>query len=71
MKKIQKNINGITLPPKIMKELKHYYKTKIPRCVRCHKNMVHATDSRTKEISKYLWRPLCKCSKKEYVLCVG
>ena len=40
-------------------EVEHLRKTKIPRCPICHKNMVNAIDSKTKEISPYLWRTVC------------
>ena len=40
-------------------EVEHLRKTGIPRCAVCHKNLVNAIDSKTKEISPYLWRTDC------------
>ena len=45
-------------------ENKHFEKTKIPRCFKCHKNMVNGIDSVTKKISKYIWEYDCDCQSK-------
>jgi len=55
----------------IKKEIKHLHKTGIPRCHHCHKNWVNDIDSITKEISKYLWKPNCKCLKVQIRLSIG
>lgn len=34
----------------------------MPRCSICQKPMVNAIDSKTKKISKYLWRTTCSHS---------
>ena len=33
-----------------------------PRCHVCNKEMVNVIDSKTKKISKYLWKPNCEHS---------
>ena len=52
-------------------EIEHLRKSEIPRCIYCKKNFVNTKDTRTGEISKYLWKPDCKCVKKDFTLCLG
>ena len=55
----------------VAKEIKHFYKTKVPRCPHCHKDYINVVDSITKRISKYSWKPTCKCIKKPIRLSIG
>ncbi len=57
----------------IKKEVKHLQKTGIPRChnPKCRKEWVHDIDSITKKISKYSWKPNCKCIKKPIRMSIG
>lgn len=41
------------------------------RCVKCKKPLVHAKDSKTGKISKYLYRWDCDCVPKSWRLSVG
>ena len=43
-------------------ETEHFLKTEIPRCSKCKKKMVKGIDSKTKKVSKYLWKYDCKCN---------
>lgn len=51
------------VPKDVWKEILHLRKTKVPRCLLCKEDYVHAVDSKTKKISKYLWKPVCECVK--------
>lgn len=42
-----------------------------PKCLHCNKEMVNAVDSRTKNISQYIWKPNCVCIGGNFRLCIG
>ncbi|MBI2135730.1 hypothetical protein HYU06_01525 [Candidatus Woesearchaeota archaeon] len=46
------------------KELKHLKETGIPRCLYCQEPMINIVDSRTKKMSKYLWKNNCRHNTK-------
>ena len=52
-------------------EIEHLRKSETPRCIYCKKNFVNTKDIRTGRISKYLWKPDCKCVKEGFTLCLG
>ena len=56
---------------KIKEEIEYLQKNKIPRCMKCKKNMVNGVDSITKKVSKYLWVYDCDCNPKNLSLMVG
>ena len=45
----------------IKEEVKHMQKTGIPRCMICKKDFINDIDSITGKVSKYLWKPDCRC----------
>jgi len=53
----------------LIDEVKHLQKTNIPRCMKCKKNFVKIEE----ESSKYhsVWKPGCKCMKKDLKLSIG
>ena len=59
------------LMKEIREENEHLKRTKIPRCSRCHRNMVNGIDSVTKKISKYIWEFDCDCQPKDMRLMMG
>ena len=59
------------IPKKIQEEVKHLQESGIPRCPHCHKDYENAFDTKTKKISKYLWKPTCKCIKHPVQLAMG
>ena len=38
------------------------------KCQTCGKRWIHSVDSITKKLSKYLWKPNCKCYPEDFVL---
>ena len=40
-------------------------------CPRCGMPFIHAIDKKTEKLSKYLYKPDCKCYKKSIVIAVG
>ncbi len=71
VKNIFKNLKEIKEIKEIKEEIKHFQETGIPRCMYCKKNFVNDIDSITKKKSKYLWKPICKCSKSKLRLSIG
>ena len=53
LKEIQKQIH----------EKKFVDKDGVPHCVECKKKMINAIDSKTKKVSKYLWKNTCGHAK--------
>ena len=60
--------NEKELMEEIRHEQEHFKKTGIPRCPKCHRNMVNGIDSKTKKISKYIWEFDCDCQPKNVKL---
>ena len=56
---------------RLKSELEHFQRTKIPRCGTCHKDFVHAVDSKTGLLSLHLFKPDCSCHKSGLILSVG
>ena len=54
---------------KLQKMMKEF--TKNPKCTKCGKKFINDIDSKTKKISKYLWKPTCKCINKNFRLSIG
>ena len=42
-----------------------------PSCLNCGKEFVNAIDSKTKKISKHLWRADCECINKKILVSIG
>jgi hypothetical protein len=68
--KIPRELKGVVTDD-VRKELDHLHKTGIPRCLKCHKDYVHAVNSKTGELSEYLWKPVCDCIKKPVMISLG
>ena len=64
--------DSYVIPLEIQKELDHYRKSRVPRCSKCKVNFIHTIDSKTKKLSKYLWKPNCDCKGiQDLRLCIG
>jgi len=50
-------------------EIEHLQNTEIPRCMKCKKNYVKDLERSGKYHS--VWKPDCKCMKKDMRLCIG
>lgn len=55
------------LKKKFEKEIKHLKETKIPRCIHCKKNFIKVMGDKYSSV----WKPNCKCIKKDIRLCIG
>jgi len=57
------------IPKKYLKEIEHFKKTRVPRCILCKKNFVKIKEDSGKYHS--VWKPDCKCFKKKLRLSIG
>ena len=69
--KADAKLSRIKIPKDIREEMEHFKKTGIPRCMHCKKFYVNDVDSITGKLSPYLWKPACKCIKKDIRLGIG
>ena len=51
------------IPKYIKDELKHFHKTKVPRCLYCKKNF--------KRVNEHTWKSDCKCAKRDIRVMIG
>lgn len=58
----------------LQKEKDYFEKLKyndLKKCPICGTPLINAIDSKTKKISKYLWKRNCKCLPEGFILSIG